>query len=140
MLDIEKKAAIEQLNLQGRHCLYREKSLLVSVKIEEITLYDNSLHIEMSYQWPVNAQECNSSVGAALEYIDIEKHALLVNGYISFYLIFDEELLKQLNLIFASHPEFDRHTQLKIANDAAYHCVKPIDFYVEMQNQMGKNQ
>ncbi|MBK7301254.1 MAG: hypothetical protein IPI79_13550 [Moraxellaceae bacterium] len=37
MLDSEKKTTIEQLNLQGRNCLYREKGLLLNVKIDLIT-------------------------------------------------------------------------------------------------------
>ncbi len=131
MLDSEKKTTIEQLNLQGRNCLYREKGLLLNVKIEEAKLRDNFCHIEISYLSPKTTQQQRNSIGSALEYISVEQHGLFVGGYISFYIIFDEDLLRQLESIFKNHPQLDSHARLIIANDAAYAKIKPIEFYLD---------
>ena len=139
MLNIEKKTAIEELKLQGRHCLYREKGFLMKATIEEVTLCDNSCSIELSYMSSTTNQKDRTTVGAALEHLDITQHALFACGYIAFSLIFDEKILEQLDLIFATHSSLDHYTRLRITNDAAYQYLQPIDFYLKRQEERLKD-
>lgn len=124
---------IAQLNLLNRSCFYREKSLFVKVKIENIQLNDNNCQITLSYVSPQSSKARSLMVGGNLEYFSLSSHALCLGGYIAFFLIFEETLVDKLTVIFTDYPHLDLEQCFEIGYDASLNRLKTVEYYLQYQ-------
>ncbi|HNB20444.1 MAG TPA: hypothetical protein PKL69_04825 [Agitococcus sp.] len=124
---------IEQLNLLNRSCFYREKSLFVKVKVENIELTDNQCQITISYLSPQSGKARSLNVGGNLEFFSLSSHALCLGGYIAFFLIFDEDLVQKLTVMLTDYPHLDLEQRFEIGYDASLNKLKTIEYYLQYQ-------
>lgn len=124
---------IAQLNLLNHSCFYREKSLFVKVKVENIQLTNNNCQITLSYISPQSGKTRSLMVGGSLEHFSLNSHALCLGGYIAFFLIFEETLVNKLTVMFTEYPHLDLEQRFEIGYDASLNRLKTIEYYLQYQ-------
>ncbi len=125
----EKAQALIELNLIGCRCIFKEKGYITPVIIQNVTIKDESYNVTMITD---STSGSTFDVGGTMEHVDISNHAIIHGGYVSFFIIFDQANIEEIEKLM-NDPQFTHQSLVRIVNHAAMGEIHPLSYYLDSQ-------